>query len=40
MKRIRNMHDSTPGDERPVKFVEERPNVWRVVYADDLSGKA
>jgi hypothetical protein len=25
---------STPDDKRPVKFVRESRNVWRVVYAD------
>lgn len=22
--------------KRPIKFVEEKPNVWRIVYADVL----
>ncbi len=24
-----------PENERPVKFVKEKENVWRVVYADE-----
>jgi hypothetical protein len=23
---------------RPVKIIEERPNVWRIVYADGKNG--
>ena len=29
-----NCAHRNPNDERPVKLVQERENVWRVVYAD------
>lgn len=46
LKRILNLmkyqdvqDPKAPEDERPVKFVEERKNVWKVVYAEGPAGK-
>lgn len=29
------MQDVAYDDKRPVVWLEEKPNVWRIVYADD-----
>ena len=26
--------ETETNEKRPIKFVEERPNVWRIIYAD------
>lgn len=27
--------DTGGDDERPVRFIEEAKNIWRIVYADE-----
>lgn len=37
LEKLLGMSDSRPAatdNNRPIKFVQERENVWRVVYAD------
>lgn len=32
----RAVKNGQPSDEeRPIKFIEDRKNVWRIVYADE-----
>ena len=33
-KESETRREAEANEKRPIKFVEEKPNIWRIVYAD------